>query len=135
MLVTFLDLRAMMLCDLQSFHPTMFQLATPALRRPGRPRHTWIFLGSTSVWTCFGKDPSEFMANPVQINVLYNPAVQTLILGQVPEIFLILCHFYLAIPAECVVALVRITFYSLDCVYPRFVSPCPRAPTTRQYLA
>ena len=50
-------------------------LATPALRRPGRPRHNWTFLGLKTAWTCFGKDPSEFVANPMQISFLYNQAV------------------------------------------------------------
>ena len=46
-------------------------LATPALRRPGRPRHNWTFLGLKTAWTYFGKDPSEFVANPMQINFSY----------------------------------------------------------------
>ena len=51
-------------------------IATPAFRRPGRPRHYWTFLGLKNAWTCFGKDPAEFVAEPQQIGFLHNQAVQ-----------------------------------------------------------
>ena len=51
-------------------------LATPALRRPGRPRHHWTVLGVKTAWTCSGKDPTEFVANTMQINFLYSQAIQ-----------------------------------------------------------
>jgi hypothetical protein len=38
-------------------------LATPVFRRPGRPRHNWVFLALKIAWTNFGKDPTEFVAS------------------------------------------------------------------------